>query len=83
MNLLDETYQLIDSTPETYREIAAGAEVDFNWLIKFGSRSIGSPGVLLVQRVHDYLAKGRKSAKTSARRRSQSKPRRMREAANA
>lgn len=83
MNLLNDTYALLENTEKTYREIAKGADVSFNWLIKFAAKSIPSPGVLLVQRVHDFLLTGRKLAKRTIRRRSQSRVTRMREAANA
>lgn len=83
MNLLDETYSLLDTTPKTYDEIAKGARVDRNWLIKFALRKIASPGAARVQNVHDFLASGRQLASKPVRIRSQSKPRRLREPANA
>jgi hypothetical protein len=83
VNLLNETYALLDVTKFTYREIADGARVDVNWLVKFALRSIASPGAARVQNVHDFLATGRKVASKPVRIRSQSQPRRMREPANA
>lgn len=60
--LLDRTYQLLDSTTLTYREIASGARVDINWLAKFKQRAIEEPGISKVQNVHDFLSsKPRKS----------------------
>jgi hypothetical protein len=53
--LLERTYQLLDSSDLTYREIAEGAAVDMNWLAKFKQRAIGEPGISKVQRVHDFL----------------------------
>jgi hypothetical protein len=53
--LLDRTYRLLDATDLTYRQVAAGADVDMNWLAKFKQRAIAEPGVGKVQRVHDFL----------------------------
>lgn len=53
--LLDRTYRLLDACNLTYREIAAGARVDINWLAKFKQRAIDEPGVTKVQSVHDFL----------------------------
>lgn len=83
MNLLEETYALLDTTPLTYREIAAGAKVGREWLVKFSLRSIPSPGAPLVQNVYDFLSTGRKVASKPVRIRSQSKAKRLREPANA
>lgn len=55
MDLLQRTYELIDGTALTYREIAAGAGVDVNWFAKFKQKRIRSPGVPKVQAVHDFL----------------------------
>lgn len=54
-SLLDRTYRLLDHTDLTYRQIAAGAAVDMNWLAKLKQRAISEPGVGKVQRVHDFL----------------------------
>lgn len=55
-NLLERTYQLLDSSELTYSEIADGAGVDINWLAKFKQRAIGEPGISKVQGVHDFLS---------------------------
>lgn len=55
-NLLERTYQLLDSSDLTYSEIADGAGVDINWLAKFKQRAIGEPGISKVQGVHDFLS---------------------------
>lgn len=55
MTLLDRTYQLLDACGLTYREIAAGADVDINWVAKLKQRNIAEPGVIKVQAVHDFL----------------------------
>lgn len=83
MNLLDATYALLDATDKTYDEIAKGARVDRNWLIKFALRKIASPGAARVQNVYDFLSTGQQLATKPVRIRSQSKPRRVRDAANA
>ena len=83
MNLLEQTYALLDVTQLKYREIADGARVDENWLVKFALRSIASPGAARVQNVYDFLSTGKKVAREPVRIRSQSKPRRMRRVANA
>jgi hypothetical protein len=83
MNLLDQTYALLDSTDKTYDVIAKGARVDRNWLIKFALRKIASPGAARVQNVYDFLSTGRQVAMKPVRIRSQSHGRRLREAANA
>jgi hypothetical protein len=54
-SLLERTYCLLDSTDLTYREVAEGASVDMNWLAKLKQRQIIEPGVLKIQRVHDFL----------------------------
>lgn len=59
--LLGRTYRYLESSPLTYREIAAGAAVDINWVAKFAQRAIQEPGISKVQRVHDFLA-GREAA---------------------
>ena len=53
--LLDRTYRLLSRSDLTYHEIAAGAQVDINWLAKFKQQAIEEPGVKKVQRVHDFL----------------------------
>jgi hypothetical protein len=53
--LLESTYRLLDASTLTHREISKGANVDINWLAKFKQRAIEEPGVLKVQRVHDFL----------------------------
>lgn len=58
--LLDLTYRMLDESDLKYREIAIGAGVDFNWLIKFKFRRIAEPGVGKVQAVYDFLRTGKK-----------------------
>jgi hypothetical protein len=64
-NLLDITIELVRRRADmvaptgeiglTLREIAAGADVDFEWLSKFSRGVITDPGVTKVQKVHDFL----------------------------
>lgn len=58
--MLDRTYRLLDSTNLTYREIATGAEVGFEWLKSLASRRIGEPGTSKIQRLHDFLVASHK-----------------------
>lgn len=53
--LLSRTQRLLEESGLTYRQIAAGAVVDMEWLAKFKQNRIGEPGVNKVQRVHDFL----------------------------
>lgn len=58
--LLDAAYRMLDESKLKYREIAAGAGVDFNWLVKFKQRDIKEPGVSKVQAVYDFLRSGKR-----------------------
>jgi hypothetical protein len=62
--LLDETYRMLDESELKYREIAAGAGVDFNWFLKFKFRQIAEPGVKKVQAVCDFLRSGKKRVRS-------------------
>jgi hypothetical protein len=53
--LLKSTYELLGKSGLSYRQVAAGARVDINWVAKFAQRAIREPGVSKVQRVHDFL----------------------------
>jgi hypothetical protein len=63
-NLLELTYQLLDESTLKYREIAAGAGVDINWLSKFKQRAIGEPGVTKVQAVYDFLRSSKRNVRS-------------------
>ena len=56
LKLLDDTYRLLDESPLTIREIAAGAGVGFHWVGKFKQRTFPNPGVNAVEAVHTFLA---------------------------
>ena len=64
--LLERTYQLIDSTNQTYQQVADATGLDKNWLMKFKQRAIKEPGVSKVQKVHDFLL-AYNAIKTSSR----------------
>ncbi len=55
MNLLDKTKVLLSVSKEPRREIAKNADVGFEWLRKFQAGEIDNPGVVNVQKLHDYL----------------------------
>lgn len=55
VGLLGRTYQLLDATNLTYREISRGTGLDREWLAKLKQRRIGEPGVSKVERLHDFL----------------------------
>jgi transcriptional regulator with XRE-family HTH domain len=55
MDLLQRTYDLIDKSGLSQRQIAAGAGVKRDWLAKFAQRRIRSPGTPKVQAVHNFL----------------------------
>lgn len=60
--LLDRTLELIELHHGTedwqlsYRQIAEGAGVEREWLSKLAQGVIPNPGVVNVQKVHDFLA---------------------------
>jgi predicted XRE-type DNA-binding protein len=56
MDLLQRTYELIDQSKLSRRQIAVGAGVERSWFRKFAKRDIPSPGVQKVQAVHDFLS---------------------------
>lgn len=63
MNLIEaaqrlkaDTLKLIESSDLTLREIADGAGVGYDWLVKFFYGKIASPGPDKMQPVHDFLA---------------------------
>ena len=55
MNLLDKTKVLLSVSKEPRREIAKNADVGFEWLKKFQAGEIENPGVVSIQKLHDYL----------------------------
>lgn len=55
MDLLQRTYELLDQTKLSQRQIAAGAGVKRDWLAKFMQKAIASPGAPKVQAVHNFL----------------------------
>lgn len=55
MDLLKSTYELIEQSELSQREIAAGAGVKRDWFAKFAQRKIDSPGTPKVQAVYEFL----------------------------
>lgn len=57
MNLLDDTYSLLDEARErqTLRQIATGAGVNYHWLAKFTQRAYTDPSVVKVQKLYGWL----------------------------
>lgn len=58
VSLLDRTQALVSSLKQimTLREIADGAGVSSHWLEKFANGKIPNPGIVHVQKVHDFAA---------------------------
>lgn len=57
MNLLDETYRLLDQARATYslRQISDRAGVNYHWLAKFVQRAYSDPSVVKVQHLYSWL----------------------------
>lgn len=55
MDLLKKTLELVEISSFSAREIYEGAGVKKRWFHKFLSGEIKNPGVIFVQRVHDFL----------------------------
>ncbi len=55
--LLPETKKLLKANKQPLDAVAAGAKVKRRWLYMLAANKIPNPGVVLVQRVHDYLRK--------------------------
>jgi hypothetical protein len=54
--LLPITKRLLRETQQPFSEIAKGAGVKLRWLHMLANNEIPNPGVVGVQKVHDYLA---------------------------
>lgn len=66
MDLLQRTYELLEGTKLSQRQIAAGAGVGREWLAKFMQRRIRSPGTPRVQAVHNFLVSASNSQRDHA-----------------
>jgi len=53
--LLEETYDLLDSTPIPIKTVARHAGVGQRWLYKLYRREIENPGVVGVQQLNTFL----------------------------
>ena len=56
IDLYTETKRLLMSSKESIPKMAKNAGVNKHWLAKFKQGKYPNPGVLHVQRLHDYLA---------------------------
>lgn len=54
-SLLERTYQMLDDSPRTLREIAPLAGVGYHWLSKFKQRAYSDPRIGNVERLHAWL----------------------------
>lgn len=60
-SLLDRTLSLLEASELSRRDIARNAEVGYEWLKKLGKTDeegnplIPNPGVLYIQKLHDFL----------------------------
>lgn len=56
--LYETTMYLLGRSNEPLRDIAAGAQVKYDWLRKVRQGNIPEPSCQKMQRVHDYLVYG-------------------------
>ena len=58
MNLLSDTYRLLEQCRkrQSIRQIAEGADLNYHWLGKFAQHTFPDPGVVKVQKLHEYLS---------------------------
>ena len=68
MNLLDKTVFMLPlvRAHQTSREIAVGADVGYEWLKKIEAGDIANPGVVNIQKLHDYLEQSLTRRETAA-----------------
>ncbi len=59
MDLHQETLDLLLKDERPRDQIAYEAGVSPSWLFKFFKGRISNPGLLTVQKLHDYLSNGR------------------------
>lgn len=62
MPLLDETLILLRNRPVTLelKQIAQAIDVSANWLSMLHKGNIDNPGVVYIQKLHDYLIQKQK-----------------------
>lgn len=62
MPLLDETLILLKNRPVTLelKQIAKAIDVSPNWLSMLVNNKIDNPGVVSIQKLHDYLVSKKK-----------------------
>jgi hypothetical protein len=68
MNLLDKTTFMLPlvRAHQSWREIATGADVGLEWLKKLQAGEIENPGVVSIQKLHDYLERSLTSKENAA-----------------
>lgn len=59
--LYEDTMALLESCDETIPEIADGAGVNRHWLAKLKQRKFENPGVVSIQKLHNYLSRNQSS----------------------
>jgi hypothetical protein len=59
--LLDKTHHLLRHCGIPWTEVAIGAAVSYTWLKKFRTGQFIDPGVMRVQRLHDFLVLHRRA----------------------
>lgn len=66
MPLLDETLMLLKHRSATLelKQIAKDIDVSINWLSMLNKGKIENPGIVLIQRLHDYLVSKKKEQPT-------------------
>ena len=55
--LLQVTLELLAKCTEKPKAIAAGAGVQYAWLMKLRANEIPNPGICGIQKLHDYLTR--------------------------
>ena len=62
MHLLDETLLLLRNRPVTLelKQIAQAIDVSPNWLSMLNKGNIDNPGIVGIQKLHDYLVSKQK-----------------------
>jgi predicted transcriptional regulator len=62
-DLLAETRQLLNETEVPLDEIASSCDVSRRWLYMIGKGEIPNPGVVTVQKLHEFLTAAKSRAK--------------------
>ena len=57
MNLLDKTNAMLHASKKSVPAMSRESGINRHWLMKFKQKQIGNPGVVTIQKLHDYLIK--------------------------